>query len=74
MTVEIPDKFLVLIEGQEIKRAMKSLDLSLVLWDFKQYIRNLNKSGIETISVNDFSEKFNNIMESHNINLDELIS
>lgn len=74
MTVEIPDKFLVLIEGQEIKRAMKSLDLSLVLWDFKQYIRNLNKSGIETISVNDFSEEFNSIMESYNINLDELIS
>lgn len=61
------------------KRAVKSLDLVLALWDIDQYLREQVKYN-ESLSKEAYDaldkarEEFYNILNKRNISFDELIS
>lgn len=63
------------------KRAVKSLDLVIALWDIDQYLRSLLKYGDEcSITeeqhkvLNETREKLHDILREKNISFDELLS
>jgi hypothetical protein len=61
-------------------RAIKSVDLALVLWDTDQYLRGIIKHAPDSMSDETYKKlqevrlKFLHIMEQHSIDLDELIN
>ena len=63
-------------------RAVKSLDMALVLWDMDQYLRAKMKYGNNDSELSDDAykaleearEELRDFMSSRGINLDELIS
>lgn len=63
-------------------RAVKSLDMALVLWDMDQYLRAKMKYGNNDSELSDDAykaledarEELREFMSSRGINLDELIS
>jgi len=66
-------------EGLEAaKRAMKSLDLALALFTIGEYLRKLDKYGVEEKDpnklVSDIRDEFYSILSNYNIDLDEIIS
>jgi len=63
------------------KRAVKSLDLVIALWDIDQYLRSLLKYGDEcSITEEQYKildetrEKLHDILREKNISFDELLS
>ena len=54
-----------------LDRCRKSLDMALVLCDFDQWLRNEIKYNDK--EYNGIREKLKEIMDDHNINLDNLI-
>ena len=62
------------------KRAVKSLDLVLALWDMDQYLRSETKYAPDSMSQEVYDaldktrDKFYEILNDHNISFDELIS
>ena len=62
------------------KRAIKSLDLALALWNMDQHLRSETKYAPDTIhpeaykALSETRDKLHEIMSDHNIDLDELIS
>lgn len=63
------------------KRAVKSLDLVLALWDMDQYLRSQIKYGDEIeltdeqfTTLDEIKEKLHQILSEYNISFDELIS
>lgn len=59
-------------EEKEHLRAVKSLDLSLALWQIEQYLRDIEKNDKEYHIVN-IRETFYDILGKYDINLDNLI-
>jgi hypothetical protein len=61
-------------------RCVKSLDLSLALWDMDEYLRSETKYAPDTMSsevygaLQDARNKLHEIMSKHSIDLDELIN
>jgi len=59
------------------KRATKSLDLCLSIWDIEQYLRSKLKheslSSTEYTFLEKIQEDFYNILDKYHVNLDELI-
>lgn len=63
------------------KRAVKSLDLVLALWDIDQYLRSQIKYGDEIeltdeqfTTLDETREKLHSILREYNISFDELLS
>ena len=62
------------------KRAVKSLDLAMVLYDMDQYLRSQTKYAPDSMSqevydaLQETRDKLHEIMSERSINLDELIS
>lgn len=63
----------------EHERAVKSLDLCLALWDIDQYLRAQTKYASDDMPEEAYDaltkarEEFYNIMNEHNISLDQLL-
>lgn len=63
----------------EHKRAVKSLDLCLALWDIEQYLRSQTKYAPDSMSdevydaLDTARSEFYRIMNDHNISLDQLL-
>ena len=61
------------------KRAVKALDLCLVLWDVDQYLRAQTKYAPDSmpedvfIALSKAREEFYDIMNEHSVSLDELL-
>jgi len=61
------------------KRAVKALDLCIVLWDIDQYLRSQTKYAPDDMpeevynALDKAREKFYEIMNEHNVSLDELL-
>ena len=61
-------------------RAVKSTDLALTLWDMDGYLRGQIKHAPDSMNpevygaLQDVRDKLYEIMNEHNINLDELIN
>lgn len=62
------------------KRAVKSLDMALTLWDIDGYLRGQIKHAPDSMSpevyssLQDVRDKLYEIMSKHSIDLDELIN
>jgi hypothetical protein len=62
------------------KRAVKSLDMALTLWDIDGYLRGQIKHAPDSMSpevygtLQDVRRKLYEIMSKHSIDLDELIN
>ena len=62
------------------KRAVKSLDLAMALYDMDQYLRSQTKYAPDSMSqevydaLQETRDKLHEIMSERSINLDELIS
>ena len=62
------------------KRAVKSLDLAMVLYDMDQYLRSQTKYAPDSMSqevydaLQETRDKLHEIMSERSIDLDELIS
>lgn len=62
------------------KRAVKSLDMALTLWDMDGYLRGQIKHAPDSMSpevygtLQDVRDKLYEIMSKHSIDLDELIN
>ena len=67
-------------DRNEHKRAIKSLDLCLVLWDMDQYLRSQTKYAPDSMSdevydaLDKAREEFYRIMNEHNVSLDNLLN
>lgn len=64
-------------ERQSHLRAVKSLDLACVIWDVQQMFRNKLKGDLSEHDyelVEKLQENFYDILEEHNIDLDELLN
>lgn len=61
------------------KRAVKALDLCIVLWDIDQYLRSQTKYAPDDMPEEAYNaldkarEKFYEIMNERNVSLDELL-
>ena len=61
------------------KRAVKALDLCIVLWDIDQYLRSQTKYAPDDMpeevynALDKAREKFYEIMNERNVSLDELL-
>lgn len=64
---------------QAHKRAVKALDMALVLWDVDKYFRSQLKYNEEGLTEEAYAalekarEKFYEILNDHNISVDEMI-
>lgn len=62
------------------KRAVKSLDMAITLWDIDGYLRGQIKHAPDSMSpevygtLQDVRDKLYEIMSKHSIDLDELIN
>ena len=52
------------------ERCSKSLDMALVLWDFSNRLRSIEKHGS---GDEDISQEFYDILEKYNLNIEKLI-
>lgn len=59
-------------EEKDFLRAAKALDLALTLWDIQQYLRGVDKWNTGD-DIEKIREKFYDILNEHDINLDKLI-
>ena len=59
-------------DPEDIKRAVKALDLCLCLWDIDQHLRSEYKYG-DNEAAYAIREKVYEIMNQYDINLDSLI-
>lgn len=61
------------------KRAVKALDMALVLWDIDQYFRSQLKYNEEGLTEEAYAalekarEKFYEVLGDHNVNIDEML-
>jgi hypothetical protein len=60
------------------KRAVKALDMAIALWDIEQYLRAETKYNEELTqdaydALATAREKFYQILNEHNINMDEIL-
>lgn len=61
-------------------RAVKALDMALALWDIEQYLRAQTKYAPDSMpevvfdALDKARQEFYEIMNNHNISLDELMS
>ena len=60
------------------QRVNKALDMALVLWDFDQYLRsqlkyNENLTSEAYDALEKTRERLNDLMQEHNVDLDELL-
>jgi hypothetical protein len=61
------------------KRAVKAIDMAIVLWDMDQYLRNQLKyndkiTGEVYDALDKAREQLREFMNEHNISLDELLN
>lgn len=62
------------------KRAVKALDMAMALWDIEQYLRSQTKYAPDDMpeaaydALNKARQEFYDIMQQHNISIDELLS
>lgn len=69
--MELPEKFLVIIDQLEIKKAVKVNDALSVLWDYDQWLREEVKyKNNEQAQL--YRDKLHDLMNDNNINLDEI--
>lgn len=69
--MELPEKFLVIIDQLEIKKAVKVDDILSVLWDYDQWLREEVKyKNNEQAQL--YRDKLHDLMNDNNINLDEI--
>lgn len=65
---------------QAHKRAIKALDMALVLWDIDQYLRAQTKYAPDSMpeevydALEKTREKFYDILRDHNIDIDEILN
>jgi len=61
------------------KRAVKSLDMAIALWDIEQYLRSHTKYAPDSMPQEAYDalekarEKFYEILNDHNIGMDEIL-
>jgi|LauGreDrversion4_2_1035121.scaffolds.fasta_scaffold1443320_2 hypothetical protein len=61
------------------KRAVKSLDMAIALWDIDQYLRAQTKYAPDSMpqeaydALSEAREKFYQILNERNINMDEIL-
>ena len=65
-------------DEQEAHRLMASLDICLALWDIQMWLRDKTKYGHEYKTADEVLdaayEQYFNILRTHGVNLDELMS
>jgi hypothetical protein len=64
-------------QREELDRALKSLALCSILWDFEQYLRDIDKGHVMLQPDEMFDkirERYFEIKDDHGIRLDELYS
>jgi len=61
------------------KRAVKALDMAIALWDIEQYLRSQTKYAPDSMPQEAYDalekarEKFYEILNDHNIGIDEIL-
>jgi len=61
------------------KRAVKALDMAIALWDIEQYLRSQTKYAPDSMPQEAYDalekarEKFYEILNDHNIGMDEIL-
>lgn len=58
---------------RDFKRAVKSLDLILAIWDWNEHMRLIYRSKIERKDIEGEHEEWLNVLSRYSIDLDELV-
>ena len=65
-------------DAKELRRCVKNIDLALTIWDMDEWIRSVWRSKIEKPEGKEWDDwvrdEWMEILERHDINLDNLIS
>ena len=54
-------------------RCIKAKDMALAIWEFDSYLRGEGKYNDDSMAIK-HREEFRSILDSHNINMDEIIN
>ena len=61
-------------DEMELKRAMKSNDMAMFIWELQHNFWRKWKHEDEDFNLETYKEELSELLEDHNINIDELIN
>ena len=60
-------------DSEEHRRAMKALDMAKAIWDIGSYLRGVERYQEEPDDIERIREKYYEILEDYNINMEEIL-